>query len=422
VMHGFETVENHTYLDRAVEAYTGYRFVVCVENTRASGYITEKIVSAFLAGTIPIYIGAPDVAAHFDPESFVNCNEYSLEECASEVRRIDLNETLYRAMRNHPPLHENRLSAAFSWHPDVPNEDNTWTVPSALENYLASKQTSKQTCDSDVFQHTELLSAPPDVSLLWRPRTESAMTLFLRAERVCPSATLPPVKSRFGATCLITQPRRLQGFLGCEVGNAAIKDSEHTTSYVKGREVTSLEVAPTFHGNKCIPAPRSVNSSNVWLLVPEGSSCDHSSSTPTIENSSSPNTRISGLIVVQSAATTTSSMQKDETGNLPWVSISKVDASWLHHELTRGTPLEIEITFKPKFHLAIDALLAAAEANTSAPEDRKTLTSRAACVQHALTIGPLFKRINLAAAGICRELGNHISADAFEARASRLVL
>lgn len=43
--------------DEAVEVYEDYAFVVAFENTKAEGYVTEKIVNAFLAGAVPIYWG-----------------------------------------------------------------------------------------------------------------------------------------------------------------------------------------------------------------------------------------------------------------------------------------------------------------------------------------------------------------------------
>jgi len=294
-------------------------------------------------------------------------------------------------------------------------------VSRAMKNYLVSKKIS-ETCDSDILQHTEVLSVP-DISLLWRPHTESAMASFLEAEKVCPSASLPPVKSRFDVSCSITQPRRLQGFLGCEVGDAVYTDSEGTYSFVKGREIASLELAsPTFGGN-CMPVSQFGNRSNVWLLVPEGSSCHHSRSALIADESSSPNVRIGGLIVVQNADATSDPIQDDEVaGNLPWVSISKVDASWLHHELTRGMALELEITFKPKLHLLIDALLAAAQPTMGVLNDRDALSNRVACLRYALRLGPLIKRVNYAAAELCREMGQNVPANAFEARASQLML
>ena len=38
------------------------------------GYVTEKIVNAFLAGSIPIYWGSRAVLEIFNPESFIYAN------------------------------------------------------------------------------------------------------------------------------------------------------------------------------------------------------------------------------------------------------------------------------------------------------------------------------------------------------------
>jgi hypothetical protein len=53
-----------------------YRFALCLENSRFDGYISEKIFDCFFAGTVPIYLGAPDVAAHIPPESFIDLSEF----------------------------------------------------------------------------------------------------------------------------------------------------------------------------------------------------------------------------------------------------------------------------------------------------------------------------------------------------------
>lgn len=404
-MHGFETVENRTYLDRAVKVYTGYRFVVCVENTRASGYITEKIVSAFLAGAIPIYIGAPDVAAHFDQQAFVNCNEKTLKECASEVQRIDANESLFQAMRHHPPLHANRLNAAFSWHPSVrvPSEKvRAFTVAVALKRHFASMRPS-YTCAPEAFKVASL-GMPPDVSLLLRPQTASVLTPFLEATEACPLVVFPPISERFDVTCQVTNPRRLQGFVGCEVGNV---------SYAKGREVASLEIASA-NDQRCAAKIRSESSQKSWLLVPDGDECHFAGA---LDESLSAG-RIAGLVVMRNAdiADTT---KHAALGSLPWVYISNVDASWLHHEVAKGENIKFEVAFKPRLNSTIDALLVAAR---PAGDSKELICSCAACVQQALALGPLFKRVSIAAARICGKLANNSWARAFELRASRLSL
>ena len=74
-----------------------YRFCLCYENTAFPGYITEKIFDCFVAGTIPVYLGAPDVKNWIPAEAFVNARglddrralEHSLRSLSSsEAERI----------------------------------------------------------------------------------------------------------------------------------------------------------------------------------------------------------------------------------------------------------------------------------------------------------------------------------------------
>lgn len=50
-----------------------YRFNICFENSRNHyGYISEKIFDAFLAGTVPVYLGDDEVNDFVDPSAFVD--------------------------------------------------------------------------------------------------------------------------------------------------------------------------------------------------------------------------------------------------------------------------------------------------------------------------------------------------------------
>lgn len=48
-----------------------YKFALCFENGRYPGYVTEKIIDCLVAGVVPIYLGAPDIAEHVPVEAFV---------------------------------------------------------------------------------------------------------------------------------------------------------------------------------------------------------------------------------------------------------------------------------------------------------------------------------------------------------------
>ena len=60
-----------------LETLAGFRFSICFENTRFPGYITEKIFDSFQAGAIPVYLGAPDIAEHIPPDTFVHAADHS---------------------------------------------------------------------------------------------------------------------------------------------------------------------------------------------------------------------------------------------------------------------------------------------------------------------------------------------------------
>jgi glycosyltransferase involved in cell wall biosynthesis len=52
-------------------------FSLCFENfSNMNGYVTEKIFDSIVCGSIPIYLGAPDIADHIDTNAFVNAREF----------------------------------------------------------------------------------------------------------------------------------------------------------------------------------------------------------------------------------------------------------------------------------------------------------------------------------------------------------
>lgn len=53
-----------------------YNFTICYENMIMEGYMTEKIFDCFVAGTVPVYLGAPDIATYVDKAAFIDANEF----------------------------------------------------------------------------------------------------------------------------------------------------------------------------------------------------------------------------------------------------------------------------------------------------------------------------------------------------------
>lgn len=62
------------HFERIADKWEGlapYRYSLAVENCSAPHYWTEKVADCFLAWTMPIYYGAPNLADYFPAESFV---------------------------------------------------------------------------------------------------------------------------------------------------------------------------------------------------------------------------------------------------------------------------------------------------------------------------------------------------------------
>ena len=57
--------------------YAKYNFSICIENAPMRGYITEKIFDCFYSGTIPFYLGAPDISDHIPKECYVDLRDFS---------------------------------------------------------------------------------------------------------------------------------------------------------------------------------------------------------------------------------------------------------------------------------------------------------------------------------------------------------
>jgi len=83
----------------------GSQFTIAIENSRQEYYISEKLLDCFLALSIPIYIGAPNIRDYFDPRGMFIAKD------PEEVIRIaqSLTPETYRKML--PYLLENKSRA-----------------------------------------------------------------------------------------------------------------------------------------------------------------------------------------------------------------------------------------------------------------------------------------------------------------------
>lgn len=91
-----------------------FRFNFCFENLSFPGYATEKLVEAMWARCIPIYWGDPEIAAQFNPRSFINVSDFATEEAAIDrVLKVERDDGLYKEMLQEPFFHGNRPNDFF---------------------------------------------------------------------------------------------------------------------------------------------------------------------------------------------------------------------------------------------------------------------------------------------------------------------
>ncbi|MBR4981581.1 MAG: hypothetical protein IKY94_03360 [Lachnospiraceae bacterium] len=99
-------------VDNKLEWLKSYKFTIAFENSFGNGYATEKIIEAFAAHTIPIYLGDPLIGNEFNEKAFINCHKYrDFDEVVDKVIEIDTDDKLYIDMLKEPVfLNRNILS------------------------------------------------------------------------------------------------------------------------------------------------------------------------------------------------------------------------------------------------------------------------------------------------------------------------
>ncbi len=116
--HGYE---NFTQLPDAGEydwstnyrLYRNYRFCLVLENERRLGYITEKILMAFLGGCVPIWYGTTEIWDMFHPDTFLYVNlsdPASVKTLVQRVEELERNASAYQAMFQHALLANGKVT------------------------------------------------------------------------------------------------------------------------------------------------------------------------------------------------------------------------------------------------------------------------------------------------------------------------
>ena len=62
-------------IDNKEQGLCDYMFSVVVENGFYESYFTEKILDCFATGTIPVYMGSPDICKYFNCDGIIKLSE-----------------------------------------------------------------------------------------------------------------------------------------------------------------------------------------------------------------------------------------------------------------------------------------------------------------------------------------------------------
>ena len=103
--------EPSTYGIELMKLFNQYKFIICFETSKKSGYISEKIFNVFCAKSIPIYDGAYNISR------FINCSSYiNFDSKTSQlVKMLNVNEAMYNKYIDNHKL--------FRYNPDYILED-----------------------------------------------------------------------------------------------------------------------------------------------------------------------------------------------------------------------------------------------------------------------------------------------------------
>mmetsp|Transcript_7023 Transcript_7023/g.15523 ORF Transcript_7023/g.15523 Transcript_7023/m.15523 type:complete len:121 (+) Transcript_7023:1-363(+) len=106
-----------------MELFSRYRYALVMENNDAPGYVSEKILHAFLSGTVPIYFGSRFVFEIFNPKAFIFYDPTKPEQALRQIQFYENNPSSYEKMLNEPILASGQKTIVryFSWDETVGN-------------------------------------------------------------------------------------------------------------------------------------------------------------------------------------------------------------------------------------------------------------------------------------------------------------
>jgi len=90
-------LENDTGIQTKLDTIARYKFTLAFENSITQDYVTEKFFDPLIVGSVPVYLGAPNIAELAPAEQcFINVADFTgPRELAAYLHRLDRDDALY---------------------------------------------------------------------------------------------------------------------------------------------------------------------------------------------------------------------------------------------------------------------------------------------------------------------------------------
>ena len=87
--------------DEKYKVISDYKFNICFENGIHSGYYTEKIIHAKVAGCLPLYWADEKCSNDFNTKSFLNLNDFTdMDSFVDKIIELDNDQEKYNSISN----------------------------------------------------------------------------------------------------------------------------------------------------------------------------------------------------------------------------------------------------------------------------------------------------------------------------------
>lgn len=92
-------------VDEKIPFINKFKFNLALENSVVDGYVTEKLLEPLVASTVPIYWGTEYAKKDFNPDAFINVDDFStLDSFLEYVKKVDCDKNLYLKYLKAPKL------------------------------------------------------------------------------------------------------------------------------------------------------------------------------------------------------------------------------------------------------------------------------------------------------------------------------